>query len=213
MAKANSAISLGIASLIVIALIIVVAFGVYLNSTFNRSSTTSSSISLVTPYSIITSTTSISVTTKSNSTDDIVISGINSSLPCGIIGGIIGTGVASPLAPSLNLLISQINASSHFIALEGNETGQYKYDGGGCASYMGPPSYSTQQPSLTFQYVDKNHPFPDPCGGTALPVFYINAIIDAVSNGYDLSHTTYQTIWFNAGNTTFTCPSTSTITG
>ena len=44
MAKANKAISLGIASLIVIALIIIVGFGVYLNSTIGSQSTTTSSI-------------------------------------------------------------------------------------------------------------------------------------------------------------------------
>jgi len=42
--KANSAISLGIASLIVIALIIIVGFGVYLNDTFNMTSTMANNV-------------------------------------------------------------------------------------------------------------------------------------------------------------------------
>ena len=52
MAKARSAISLGISALIVIALIIIVGFGVYLNDTFNTSTTTSSgSVYITSAYS------------------------------------------------------------------------------------------------------------------------------------------------------------------
>ena len=57
MAKAKSAISLGISALIVIVLILIVGFGLFLNATFNTSSTTNTSNTI--------GTTSISSTTVS----------------------------------------------------------------------------------------------------------------------------------------------------
>ena len=72
MAKAKSAISLGISALIVIALIIVVGFGVYLNGTFNTTGTTATSSS---PTTLATPTQS----TRAASTDLVFTVLLNSS--------------------------------------------------------------------------------------------------------------------------------------
>ena len=47
MAKANKAISLGVSAIIAIVIILIVGFGVYLNATFNITSTTSSSFNAI----------------------------------------------------------------------------------------------------------------------------------------------------------------------
>ena len=74
MQNPKRAISLGASALIVIALIIVVAFGVYLNATFNTASTTSSSISLCQglPCSTAASLNTTSSTTHSGTTETMV---------------------------------------------------------------------------------------------------------------------------------------------
>ena len=75
MAKAKNAISLGISAIIVIAFILIVGFGLFLNATFNTIQTTSIGITQ-------TSNSSLALTTTSSKTSPTVTTTMNTSTTC-----------------------------------------------------------------------------------------------------------------------------------
>lgn len=70
MAKANRAISLGVSAIVVIALILIVGFGLFINATFNTTGTTTSNPGTI--YIGSTNTSSLTSTVKTLSNGNVV---------------------------------------------------------------------------------------------------------------------------------------------
>jgi hypothetical protein len=105
-------------------------------------------------------------------------------------------------------LLSNIETNPNFTSLEGNRT-VYSYDGGGCGSNSstnGTGSTVFEAPlSLGFAYEDRAHPFTVCTNSTAWPIYDIIVGVDLIPTGYDLGHSTYNSIYYGPKNTTVFC--------
>lgn len=136
--------------------------------------------------------TSVATTSSSplNTTTDVIVSSdvINSSYNCG--KDLVGT-------TAMNTLESNIENSSTFVSLEQNRT--YQFGGVGCSPLNG------TQLKVVFSYTDLAHPFPWCPNSVSYPYYIIYAQIYLVPSGYDISRTSYSTVYYDSGNYTQDC--------